>query len=257
MGVVASGAPIDFAGTSTYTQDFQTMTTTATTSAVLGLTMTEVSTLSGGSSGVQGWYIYGGSGSALSTIISGAGTSPVVGRALGSEGSGSAMGFFGLVLKNTSGATINTVSISYDAVMNRNPTTTVNQYLFGYLVSSTAVSTSTTVGDAGTFSATLNSSSLGFSTPSTGTGAPGTQAAITPLFKIGTISGSLSTLNWGADQYLYLAWREVDEASSDANAGVDNFSLSVAAAVRNLTWRLLVAGTWDASTANFNPTPPM
>ena len=284
MGVVASGAPIDFAGTSTYTQDFQTMTTTATTSAVLGLTMTEVSTLSGGSSGVQGWYIYGGSGSALSTIISGAGSdatwtggvskskwlgadkgssstggfrelidtaSPVVGRALGSEGSGSAMGFFGLVLKNTSGATINTVSISYDAVMNRNPTTTVNQYLFGYLVSSTAVSTSTTVGDAGTFSATLNSSSLGFSTPSTGTGAPGTQAAITPLFKIGTISGSLSTLNWGADQYLYLAWREVDEASSDANAGVDNFSLSVAAAVRNLTWRLLVAGTWDASTANF------
>ncbi|NBR42293.1 MAG: hypothetical protein EBU04_05360 [Verrucomicrobia bacterium] len=139
MGVVASGAPIDFAGTSTYTQDFQTMTTTATTSAVLGLTMTEVSTLSGGSSGVQGWYIYGGSGSALSTIISGAGSdatwtggvskskwlgadkgssstggfrelidtaSPVVGRALGSEGSGSAMGFFGLVLKNTSGATI-------------------------------------------------------------------------------------------------------------------------------------------------------
>ena len=284
MGLVASGAPIDFAGTSTYTQDFQSMTTTATTSAVLGLTMTEVSTLSGGSSGVQGWYIYGGSGSALSTIISGAGSdatwtggvskpkwqgadkgssatggfrelidtaSPVVGRALGSEGSGSAMGFFGLVLKNTSGATINTVSISYDAVMNRNPTTTVNQYLFGYLVSSTAVSTSTTVGDAGTFSATLNSSSLGFSTPSTGTGAPGTQAAITPLFKIGTISGSLSTLNWGADQYLYLAWREVDEASSDANAGVDNFSLSVAAAVRNLTWRLLVAGTWDASTANF------
>ena len=262
------------------------MTTTATTSAVLGLTMTEVSTLSGGSSGVQGWYIYGGSGSALNSILPVSGTpdtswtggvskpkwqgadkgssstggfrelidtaSPVVGRALGSEGSGSAMGFFGLVLKNTSGATINTVSISYDAVMNRNPTTTVNQYLFGYLVSSTAVSTSTTVGDAGTFSATLNSSSLGFSTPSTGTGAPGTpQAAITPLFKIGTISGSLSTLNWGADQYLYLAWREVDEGGSDANAGVDNFSLSVAAAVRNLTWRLLVAGTWDASTANF------
>lgn len=162
------------------------------------------------------------------------------------------MGFFGLVLKNTSGATINTVSISYDAVMNRNPTTTVNQYLFGYLVSSTAVSTSTTVGDAGTFSATLNSSSLGFSTPSTGTGAPGTpQTAITPLFKIGTISGSLSTLNWGADQYLYLAWREVDEGGSDANAGVDNFSLSVAAAVRNLTWRLLVNGTWDTTLTNF------
>ena len=162
-----------------------------------------------------------------------------------------AYGFFGLVLKNTSGATINTVSISYDAVMNRNPSNTANQYLFGYLVSSTTVSTSTTASAAGTFSATLNSSTLGFTTPSTGTGAPGTQAAITPLFKIGTMSGNLSTLSWGADQYLYLAWKEVDEKGSDANAGVDNFSLSVPAAVRNLTWRLLVAGTWDASTANF------
>ena len=262
-----------------------TGTGTPVTSAVVGLTMTEVSGLSGGGSGVDGWYIYGGSGAALNSILPVTGTpstgwmggvsgtkwlgadignsstggfrqlidaaSPVVGRALGSEGSGSAMGFFGLVLKNTSGATINTVSISYDAVMNRNPSSTVNQYLFGYLVSSTAVSTSTTVGAAGTFSATLNSTSLGFSTPSTGTGASGTQAPITPLFKIGEISGSLSTLNWGADQYLYLAWREADEGGSDANAGVDNFKLSVAAAVGNLTWRLLGAGTWDTSTANF------
>jgi len=161
------------------------------------------------------------------------------------------MGFFGLVLKNTSGAPINTVSISYDAVMNRNPSTTANQYLFGYLVSTTAVSTSTTASAAGTFSATLNASTLGFTTPSTGTGAPGTQAAITPLFKIGTMSGNLSTLSWGADQYLYLAWKEVDQGGSDANAGVDNFSLSVPAAVRNLTWRLLVNGTWDTSLTNF------
>ena len=282
----ASAAPIDFNGITPYTQDFQSMTTSASTTNVLGLTMTEVSTLSGGGSGVDGWYIYGGSGAALNSILPVTGTpdatwlagvskakwqgadkgssstggfrelidtaSPVVGRALGSEGSGSAMGFFGLVLKNTSGATINTVSISYDAVMNRNPSSTVNQYLFGYLVSSTAVSTSTTVGDAGTFSATLNSSpSLGFSTPSTGTGAAGTQAAITPLFKIGTISGSLSTLNWSADQYLYLAWREVDEGGSDANAGVDNFRLSVPAGVRSLTWGLIVNGAWDSATANF------
>jgi len=267
MGVAASAAPINFAGTSAYTQDFQSMTGAAiSTSSVAGSTMTEISTLSGGSAGVAGWYMYGlgwttAANKWLGADNGGSNTggfrqlidtaSPVVGRALGSEGSGTAYGFFGLVLKNTSGATINTVSISYDAVMNRNPSTTANQYLFGYLVSSTAVSTSTTASAAGTFSATLNSSTLGFTTPSTGTGAPGTQAAITPLFKIGTMSGNLSTLSWGADQYLYLAWKEVDQGGSDANAGVDNFSLSVPAAVRNLTWRLLVAGTWDASTANF------
>ena len=264
MGVAASAAPIDFAGTSTYTQDFQSMTGSAiSTSSVAGLTMTEISTLSGGSAGVAGWYMYGlgwttaadkwqGADSGSSStggfrqLIDSSG-----GRALGSEGSTTASGFFGLVLKNTSGATINTVSISYDAVMNRNPSTTANKYVFGYLVSSSAVSTSTTAAAAGTFSATLNSSALGFTTPSSGTGAPGTQAAITPLFKIGTMSGNLSTLSWGADQYLYLAWKEVDEGGSDANAGVDNFSLSVAAAVRDLTWRLLVNGTWDATLTNF------
>lgn len=264
MGVAASAAPIDFAGTSTYTQDFQTMTGSAiSTSSVAGSTMTEISTLSGGSAGVAGWYMYGLGWTTAANKWQGAdsGSSNTGGfrqlidssggRALGSEGSGTASGFFGLVLKNTSGATINTVSISYDAVMNRNPSTTANKYVFGYLVSSTAVSTSTTAAAAGTFSATLNSSTLGFTTPSTGTGAPGTQAAITPLFKIGTMSGNLSTLSWGADQYLYLAWKEVDEGGSDANAGVDNFSLSVAAAVRGLTWRLLVNGTWDTSLTNF------
>ena len=262
----AAAGPISFDGTTTYTQDFQTMTGTAiATSSVAGSTMTEISTLSGGSAGVAGWYMYGLGWTTAATKWQGADTGNSTtggfrqlydstgGRALGSEGSGTAYGFFGLVLQNTSSSTINSLSLSYDAVMNRNPSSNVNNYTFGYLVSSTAVSTSTTLAAPGTFGAALNSSTLGFSTPASGagTGSPGSQAAISPMFKIAAISGTLSTLNWASGQYLYLAWKEVDETGSDANAGVDNFRLSVPAGVRNLTWGLIINGTWDSATANF------
>ena len=279
MGSLAPADVISFNGTTAYTQDFQTMTGTAlvTTQSLNVNTMTEVSTLLTGSPGVQGWFILPqcGTGSNAWTTSSAkwhgadSGSSSTGGfrqlidlaggRALGSQGSGSAFGFFGLVLQNTSSATIDTLSLSYDAVMNRNPTSTVNQYPLSYLVSSTAVSTSTTVGAAGTFSSTsMTATTMGFSTPAvgTGTGAPGTQAAITPMFKIGTKAGNLTGLGWGAGQFLYLAWKETDETSSDALAGVDNFSLS-APVIRNLVWNLAGSGVWDAATANWanNLTP--
>ena len=277
MGSLAPADVISFNGTTAYTQDFQTMTGTAIlagatlTQSLTSSTMTEVSTLVTGSSGVQGWFIYGLGWTGASTakwygadpgssssggfrqLIDSAG-----GRALGSQGSGTATGFFGLVLQNTSSATIDTLQLSYDAVMNRNPASTINQYPLSYLVSSTAVSTSTTAAAAGTFGAAMTATTMGFSTPAvgTGTGAPGTQAAITPMFKIGTKAGNLTGLGWGAGQFLYLAWKETDEGGSDALAGVDNFSLS-APVIRNLVWNLAGSGVWDAATANWanNLTP--
>ena len=102
----------------------------------------------------------------------------------------------------------------------------------------------------------MTATTLGFSTPSTGTGATGTPAAISPMFKIGTKAGNLTGLGWGAGQFLYLAWKETDEGGSDALAGVDNFSLS-APVIRNLVWNLAGSGVWDAATANWanNLTP--
>ena len=107
--------------------------------------------------GVAGWYFYGqlwttastakwvagdtgsGTGGGFRELID---TQPTVGRAFGSLASGSAAGFFGLVLQNSSSQTINNLSIAYDAVMNRNPNGTtgvVNTFALGYAVSSTAV----------------------------------------------------------------------------------------------------------------------
>ncbi|PAW86036.1 MAG: hypothetical protein B9S29_00390 [Opitutia bacterium Tous-C2FEB] len=270
MGSLAPAAVISFDGTTTYTQDFQTMTGTAiATSSFAGSTMTELTTLSGGSAGVQGWFIYGLGWTTAAAKWQGAdagGSSTggfrqlydtSGGRALGSQGSGSAYGFFGLVLQNTSSSTIDTLQLSYDAFINRNPSTTINQYPLSYLVSATDVSTSTALGAAGTFGAAMTATTMGFSTPSTGTGAAsGTAAAISPMFKIGTKAGNLTGLGWGAGQFLYLAWKETDEGGSDALAGVDNFSLS-APVIRNLVWNLAGSGIWDASTSNWtnNATP--
>jgi len=246
--VVNGPRSVDFDG-NTYTQNFDSMTSgTANSVALSASTMTEVSSLTGGGS-VNGWYIYatgwttgpatskwvagdtGGSnaGGFREMIDSGAS----IGRALGSQGSGSAAGFFGVVLKNTSGRTIDKVDISYDAVMNRNPSTTANNYPMSYMVSSASISGTAGSTGPGTFNKSAGTwvDGVGFSTPTTGTGAPNTtQAAITPLFRIGgaSITQKLTGLNWPANGYLYIRWNETDEGGSDATAGVDNFTISSA-----------------------------
>jgi len=244
--VVNAPRSVDFNG-NTYTQNFDSMTSgTANSVALSASTMTEVSSLTGGGS-VNGWYIYAtgwSTGPATSKWVAGdtggsnaggfremidSGTS--IGRALGSQGSGSAVGFFGVVLKNTSGRTIDKVDISYDAVMNRNPSTTANNYPMSYMVSSASISGTAGSTGPGTFNKSAGTwvDGVGFSTPTTGTGAPNaTQAAITPLFKIGgaSITQKLIGLNWPANGYLYIRWSETDEGGSDATAGVDNFTIS-------------------------------
>jgi len=228
----------------TYTQNFESMTSSTTAASVTASTMTEVSSLTGGGS-VNGWYIYGSgwTGAASKWVGSDTGSSnsggfrqlidgaSPVGRALGSQGSGSAAGFFGVVLKNTSGRTIDKVDISYDAVMNRNPSSNANNYPMSYMVSATGVAGNAGSTGVGTFNKSAGTwlDGVGFSTPTTGTGAPNaTQAAITPLFKIGgaSITQKLTGLNWPANGYLYIRWQETDETGSDADAGIDNFTIS-------------------------------
>lgn len=266
-GLPAIATPIEFSG-STYTQDFQSMTSPASASSVLASAMTEVSTLNGGT-GIDGWYIYGQgwSGNANKWLGADAGTSTTGGfrqlidgadpinRALGSQGSGSALGFFGVVFKNTSGGTIDNVTLSYDAVMNRAPSTTANPYPLSWLVSAAGITSGSATG-AGTFNnsaGTWNASSLGFTTPTSGTGSPaGTpQSTFNPLFTIGTKSGNLTGMNWGADQYLYVRWSETDNSGADATAGVDTFSLTPLA-VRNVSWDVAGSGVWDTTTSNWS-----
>ena len=264
-GLPASATPIDFSG-STYTQNFQGMTgsTSASTTNINARTMLDISTLamSGSSASVNGWYAYGLGTSNKTGINNGSSNTGAfyqlvdsaspTNRAFGSQGAGASNGFFGVVLKNTSGGTINNLSLAYDAVMNRNPATTRNPYPMSYRVSAANVVSGSATGD-GTFNdsaGTWASTALGFTTPASGTGAPGTQAAITPLYTIGNQAGNLTGVNWASDQYLYIRWNDADDAQADAMAGVDNFSLSVLNA-KGLGWNVAGGGTWDTTTANW------
>jgi YDG domain len=256
---------------STYTQDFQSITPTALTPAAIVLTsMLEVSSLGGGGT-VSGWYIYhqGGASPRWGRSDGSSNTGSLFGmydaqatpaRALGSQGSASLVARFGTVIQNNTGSTINAATISYDAVMNRNPSTTVNNYPMSYLVNSAAIVSGSSTA-AGTFNdlAGTWTAVTGFTTPAAGSGigAPGTQAVINPMFKIGsTITQTLTGLNWAPGQYLYIRWNELDEGGADATAGVDNFSLSTTGSSSTITGSALAPssvsttyGTASASSA--------
>lgn len=263
--IPAMAAPVTFT-TGTYTQNFQGFSTTAGTSSVTLQQMYDVSSLAGAGT-VSGWYIYTQAGWATGNrwFAADGGASTTGGfrtlysssggnLALGSQGSGNSVAFYGVILQNLSGTTINNVTLSYDAVINRNPSSTVNSAALSYRVSSTSPATSGTSAGDGTFNdlaGAWSSSSLGFSSPASGTGAPNaTQAAINPMFTIGTKAGNLTGLNWANNQYLFVRWSESDEAGSDATMGVDNFSFSELVS-RSLAWNLAGSGTWDTTAANW------
>ncbi len=270
MGSLAPAAVIDFTGASTYSENFEGLSsTTLVPVATPSSGMNEVSSIAGNTA--NSWFIYGTAGWGLKwgvsngssstgsfySMVNSATAASVTSHAFGSQGSASNTGYFGLVLRNTSGATINNLSLSYDEVMNRNPTTTANPYALSFLVGSTAPVTTAGATGAGTFNplaGTWTSTSLGFTTPAVGagTGAPSTTQTTlnNTVTKIATISGVLSGLNWTNNSYIFLRWADADDAGVDSTAGVDNFSLSVPVS-RNLTWSLAGSGTWDASTSNW------
>ena len=249
----------------TYTQDFQTFLTTSGSSSITQQQMAEIPTLANGGT-VNGWYVYNQSGWATGFrwFSADSGSSSTGGfrsmysssggnLALGSQGSGSSVGFYGLILQNQSGGTINNVTLSYDAVINRNPSTTANTSNLTYRVGATAPVTGSVSTGAGTFNnsaGTWNATTLGFTSPTSGTGAPGTQAAINPMFTIGTKAGNLTGLNWANNDYLYLRWSETDDAGSDATIGIDNVSFAQLLS-RSLAWNVAGNGTWDTTTANW------
>ena len=232
--------PVSFNGPS-YFQDFQSLTPNAAAPATIaGTRMMQVSNQAGGGT-VTGWYLYQAGGTPKWGRTDGSSSTgsfyamydgdPTPNRALGSEGSANLNNaFWGVILKNTSGVTITAVKLSYDPVMNRNPSNDVNPYPMSYRVSAANVITSSVSTGDGTFNDAAGTwiPGIGFSTPASGAGAPGAQNAITPIFSIGnaSITQALTGLNWGNNQYLYIRWKETDDAGSDAIGGIDNFFIS-------------------------------
>ena len=242
-----------------YSQNFSAMSgnvnvnrTSEGSGAFVELTAANVSNLS---SDLTGWYIQADSGfNTYWAVDNGADNAGAFyemydssgNHALGSLGSATEHGFWGVAIMNNTGGTLNDFSINYNEVINRNPSTTPNPYSVSYLVTGDTTTTFESTG--------YTSTPLGFVTPSTGIGAPGTQASISPMYSFGTGGGSVygSSFNWLPGQVLYLKWSETDDPGSDTLAGINNFNftanyLSPSAA---LVWSTS-SGAWDTSSQNW------
>jgi hypothetical protein len=249
---MATAGVVSLTGNS-YSQNFQTFGTGSVTNAVVpATTMTEASTLTGGGT-VTGWYVYGQGYTTSNTkwlpqdtgtynyggfrSMYSIGGSTHANYAFGAQGSSSSTPLnYGVVIQNNTGAAITGATISFEGFMNRNPSSNVNTTSFSYRISSTALATTSGTG-AGTFNTFWGVSAgswtavsdLGFSTPTTGIGWPGSQAPINPMLSLGNKSAALSGFTWASGAYLYLRWTDLDETGNDATMGVDNFSISVPA----------------------------
>ena len=213
--------------TSSYSQNFDGLAATTATNIVWSNNTT-----------LSGWYLFNGSNTAITTYSAETGstgtatyssygaTNGGTERALGSIGSGGAYwgspasgnvgGYMAVAFLNSSGTTINNVSVSFDGEQWRNggnatAQTMTLQYGFG----STFAGVSTWVTPGGNFN---------FTSPV----ATATAAAVNGNVagKAAGLGGSLSSLGWANNATLWIRWVEVNDTGNDHALGIDNFSFT-------------------------------
>ncbi|MEZ5424204.1 MAG: carboxypeptidase-like regulatory domain-containing protein [Pyrinomonadaceae bacterium] len=249
-------AAIGFTGA--YTQDFQSFTGISNTNQDLTTrTMYEVAGFANGG-GITGWYVYGTSSDVRWGLNKGNNTTGGFysiyddqasrSRAFGSLASSANFGYFGIVLRNDTANSIVSVSVTYDAVIARNPSSSgpPNDYPVKWRVSTVPPDTTSGATGDGTFNDLAGTwhapgefeeepDVLSFTTPSSGIGSPGSSAQINPLFVIGTKTQQLQGIGWDPGQYLYIRWFDKNDASDDALAGIDNFQITTAVTAADAT----------------------
>ena len=228
VGLTAPAAqavtPIPFDGT-TYTQNFDTLPTAAVNSTVTGQPIDVPST----NGTLPGWqYQNTGSGTNSNFLASdGSSNNGAVyslgpassgERALGSLASGSYTGRIGAIFQNTTGATLNSFTLSYVGEQWRSSTTTQNVLSFSYAVTAAQP----TIAETTTPDTTLDF--VGF--PAVASNGP-TDGNDT--FNRKSITGTVNGVGWGAGQFLVIRFDDVNETGSDAALGIDNLSFSALA----------------------------
>ncbi|GAB4033199.1 DUF5689 domain-containing protein [Spirosoma jeollabukense] len=209
-------AQVSLTGTTSYTQNFNSLPNTGTSATWANNTT------------LPGWYAAVTNASNVTnppaTILIGIGNSTSGGfydfgpssntdRALGSVGSGAAKAiYYGVLLTNNTGSPIKALSVNYKGEQWRSSTSVQNTLTFAYKVGAT------TIDEAGY----TNNSSLNFvgAAPVTSNGPLDGNANAT------SISGVIVT-NIAVGQSIMLRWMDVDDAGSDAGLSVDDLTVSV------------------------------
>ncbi|MFA6287626.1 MAG: PEP-CTERM sorting domain-containing protein [Opitutaceae bacterium] len=232
IGLVVGGIPLvaapassfySFDGT-TYSENFNSLPASLTTEAGQYVA-TDIT-------GYTGWQVTnaGSSSSAIAWRGLSAGTGTASGYyGLGNTGDyalgglsngGSAKPAFGITLLNTSGAQINSLSISFDVEQWRVGTTnSANVLAFEYKLSNTYASIAGAVDNISFLSPGTSANVSSFVSSTIASSLDGNAAANRTSVTLG-----LTSLAWNAGEYLVLRW-ELQSGSLDA-MGIDNVTIS-------------------------------
>jgi hypothetical protein len=199
--------------TTPYTQNFNTLRATAGTSTTLptGWRLLETGT------GANTSYASDAGATATGNTYS-YGTGTATERAFGALRSGSVIPSLGVQIRNSTGSTITSITISYTGEQWRcGATGRTDQLDFQYSTSATSLSTGTWT-DVNT---------LDFASPSTtSTGAKDGNAAANRTVKSATITG-LSIAN---NTNFWLRWNDLDASGADDGLSIDDFSIQLTGA---------------------------
>ena len=211
--------------TSTYTQDFDSLGTTNTSSAFSGTTISPIPKLTdwdgarvggtgasanliadNGAGNSGGLYSYGAAGGAD--------------RALGALASGTNTMGFGFQLRNNTGSTITGLDISFTQENWRSSTSQQNTITAGWALGSGSI-TSGNYLTANGFNAVADLNLVG-PNPVTTNGALDGNDAANQVARSTSISG----LSLAQGDSIFFRWVDTDNSGSDAGLAIDNFSLT-------------------------------
>lgn len=204
-------AQVNITSTATpYTQNFSTLKATAGTSATLP---TGWKLLETGTNANTSYSTDAGSSTTGNTYSYGTGTATE--RALGGLRSGSLIPSFGVQVKNSTGATITSITLTYTGEQWRcGATGRADQLDFQYSLNATSLSTGTWT----------DYNTLDFASPSTtSTGAKDGNAAANRSVRTAVITG-LSIAN---NAIFWLRWTDLDATGADDGLAIDDFSLQL------------------------------
>lgn len=238
-----------------YSQNFDGLITTgATNNAANG--PFEITNANFAGSNVPGWYVekYGGSGTGVffsandgasnSGSVFSYGTTSATDRALGALASGTRISRAGVLLTNNTGATLNSLTISFVTEMWRKGNAAVaHVYPFSYKINAAGIN------DATDF---IPVTGLNLVTPNlTGTNDLARNGN-DPNFRT-AVTQTITGISWPAGQTLALRWDDVNEAGNDDGLAIDDFVFSAsasAAAVLNATPSTITVPNTTVGTAS-------
>ncbi|WP_310379916.1 hypothetical protein, partial [Flavobacterium sp.] len=223
INLSVSCAPTAASITQTYTQDFNSLATTTSGTTAPSFTWTDNSTIANWFTNRTAYFAFNG-GSNSGGLYSFGSTSSTE-RALGSIGSGSVNSILGAVkINNTTGQTVNSITISYTGEQWRNGGSNASSKLdFTYAINATdeAIGTYTDI------------NTLDFTSPVISATAATLDGNIASNRTLKTATFAVSIPSGSS---IWLRWQDVDDSGADSGLAIDDLTAILSAPSTGVTY---------------------